>query len=264
MIFILMIAGVAGMLVGLKRRKEGAPGALALTLLGVGLTVMMTVFNFCQQRSPRSGALDDTRRAEQYQAIIGERVGRWLASEYPDAEVLVIEGKPSPTPYMRGLTRGINEPARLQVGILDFEHVRLDAMRAHGLTEEDFDAMAAGTVPDIMPMDIVPPEFFINALDQLIQQSQPRPDLVVMLVPLPEHYNQLAVWRQPSRPNAVLVDGIDHPAGGADLILEEMARGRVVAAVVLRAELPHLPSRPPFDEPFLLITRDNLAEFQKP
>ncbi len=274
-IFALMIIAGALAVYGLLQERRGAGWGRPLAMVAASAVLVMALFTmFSGERGP--DAEDMRRTQKRYQELAGEKVGRFLAQNYPGQNVVFLGGFDySPITaelgeeympynrawevYLSGLKKGMGNNQVLvdvvQLPLPEGAIRMIDEVKAYA-GDADVDMY------DIM-MGLESMYFTdsARAYNKALQPYLRKTDIVV-LFKWPYDSESLDLWRIQSPPKLVILS----PQNMLPTLKNAIAKGDVIGTVTNRPGYEFEDRSIPgdldeaFDKRFLFITPDNLAE----
>ena len=259
LIYLVMILGGIGMVFGVVKDKQGYPWARPLTIVCVVVTLLLALTTMMPDRSQQRIARQYMEQERRYQEVVGEKVGRMVAEEYTDGEILVVAASEEPSPYLRGLEKGIGNAVSLEVVVPDYARYHREMLEAQGIEVDEFEDMDYRMGPEGMEMMLS-----ATLMDETIGAARQTPNAIVNLVGLPYDIDEMRFWRRRESPPMIVVSGMGYM--GMSNLASRIARGQIAAMVIRRPdvglELEAIPRNveEAFNRRYILVTSENLDE----
>ncbi len=265
LLYILMVIGGIGMIFGMIKEKQGYPWARPLTIVCVLITIALAALTMLPNGSMQRAGRRYRAIREQYQEVVGQVVGQYVAENFEGKRIAVVTATDGPNHYLTGMKRVGNGNLQFERFTLDMELIRQewhdwmleDEMPPGGEMEYIRDTLEDMTVDEMeLPISI-------DVIDQALQLAAQDADLVICALSLPFGQEQMRFWRQRETP-LLLLQGAE--LGNIDDLVSRMRRNQLAAMVMFNPEadfqLDSIPSDPQeaFDSRYVLITPDNLQQ----
>ncbi len=249
-LILLLVAGIIGMVFGLIKGKQGVSWGSKLAVACVVLTVGVIIFSWMMPAgSLQRQVAEFLEKDQQYQHVIGEKVGRMLADEMPGSQILVIADAEK-SYKLDGLKNGLAGRATVEAVFPDLENY---IRRNFAGQPEQVSSMVEEQRGLPFPSELV---------DETIKSANMRPDSLVFLCSLPFDYERLSIWRDRRQPDVILASGED--IWNIPDIIRDIENGNITAMVVhkqvsgiLRQPIPQ-DTEEAFSKRYALVTRDNM------
>ncbi len=258
LLYLFMVLGGIGMIIGIVKEKQGYPWARPLTVVCIVVTLLLAITTMMPDRSQQRVARQYMEQEQRYQEVVGEKIGRMLAADFAGKEVLVIAVSEAPSPYRRGLEKGVEDAVNLQVVVPDYSSFHREMMEAHGIPPEEIEEMGQMLGPESMEM------LSARLMDETIAAAGGSPDAIVTLIGLPYDYTEMRLLRQRNHPPLIVVSGMGYM--GMEDLTTRIARGQIAAMVMRRPdaglELERIPRDvdEAFESRYILVTPENVRE----
>ncbi len=262
LIYLLMVCGAIGMVIGLVKDKQGYPWGRPLTIICVVVTLLLAVSTMMPDRSPQRIARQHIAQQEQYQEVIGEKIGNMLAEDFSGGHVLVIAASEDGGPYLKGLEQGGGDQLSFEVVTPDYQQFRQQMMQEADIPPEEMEAMEEFMMEDL--------EMLMSAdlMDSTIARASQEPDAIVTTIGLPFNHTEMRLWRQRNHSPMIIASDMAHIVDMGDLT-RRINRGQVAAMVMRKPDVGmELESIPrdvdeAFNQRYILVTRDNLENMMQ-
>jgi len=149
MIVLLILVSIVGMVVGLKKQKEGLEWGRLLTIVCLVLGALMMVVQL--RSSFSSDARDITQREAAYRQALGTKIGQIVASEFEgNPRVVVIPDAGRDSVVIDGFMSAMRRTGTVEVLEPDFEaffRERMTAIRKAGAPTRRYPATQRKRLP---------------------------------------------------------------------------------------------------------------------
>lgn len=265
LLYILMVIGGIGMIFGMIKEKQGYPWARPLTIVCVLITIALAALTMLPNGSMQRAGRRYRAIREQYQEVVGQVVGEYVAENFEGQQVAVLTATDGPNHYMTGLQRAAEGNFQIQRSSLDLELIRQewhDWMMEDEMPEGGEMQYIIDTLEDMVADEMELP-INIDIIDQALLQAAQDADLVICALSLPFGQEQMRFWRQRETP-ILLLQGAE--LGNIDDLVTRMRRNQLVGMIMFNPEadfqLDSIPSdtQEAFNSRYVLITPDNLQQ----
>ncbi len=199
MIVLLILASMVGMVVGLKKQKEGLEWGRPLTIVCLVLGALLMIVQFRSVFS--SDARDRLNREMAYRQALGTRIGQIVASEFEgNPRVVVIPDVRRDATVINGFTSAMRGTGTVEVLEPDVEAYFRERRQEENIPAEYADAWVEDMVEFGVPAEL---------LNDLLRQVEGHTDVLVLFSELPFDFRELDIWDQTERPRIILASGQD-------------------------------------------------------
>lgn len=256
LLILLMFASIWGMVVGLKKHKEGAVWGRPLTLLCLLLAFPIMIVQF-RSTTPGGNSRALINREMAFREALGAKVGQIVADEFAGAHVVVIPDQATDSPVASAFTSALDRAASVELLIPDFESYFLSRVDETGLQGEE----ARMWMEEMIDFAVMDMGMSADLLNIALRQVDRQPDVLVFFSPLPYDFMHLEILQRAERPRIILASG--HEMFEIEDLASGLERGLFHGVVTFnaknwRAEGP-VPSRveEAFAERYVWVTSAN-------
>ncbi len=255
--FLIMILAAVGMIFGLIKDRQGFEWGKPLTIVCAVVALLLAFGSIISGGGSKVDVEKIQNREASYNRIAGEKMGLYLAGQYPGTKVLIIKnidmGMPNKMTeaQITGLKKGFGN----QIAIAGVVHPpipeqvkQMMEQAPEGMPPEDFGMMAMEGM------------FEAKQFNQIFQEHGKNVDIIVSLIGLPMDVENMTLWNMSKPPKLALFNAMYIPN-----MKQAISRNYVTAMLAYKPNADFRDETVPkniedFDKRFLLITPQNIEQ----
>lgn len=261
LIYFFMLVSAVGMIFGIVKHRQGYSWAQNLTILCAVITLLLAFWSFQFGDTGESLGKSMAQKRQQYNEIVGEKIGDLISENYAGANVLVIAESQEDKPFNRGLKQSISDKVNLELVVPDYMAIYREQMKARGSSQEEVENLELRDSQAKLELSMLG----VDVLEEIIQNNlEDSHEIIIFSGGLPNLIENSRLWRRRDVPPFILVKEV---VGVVSANMANLVRRGNIAAMVIRrpeskgdtGEIPEDKDEA-FDRRFLMLTPDNIDQ----